>query len=105
MRQIFDRAFINLCNVFLVFIAVPTCNPSIHFMYGIFCFRPPNINDKIFALIGELAGENREVKIADAIEKCTSKGYTPTQVDACIDEYESLNVWQINQTRTKITLI
>nr|XP_022912267.1 DNA replication licensing factor Mcm7-like [Onthophagus taurus] len=67
--------------------------------------RPMNVNDKIFAIIGELAGDNKTVKVSDILEKCASKGYNPDQVDACIEEYEELNVWQINQTKTRITFI
>lgn len=67
--------------------------------------RAPNVNDKIFAIVRELAGDKKIVKVADVVEKCSGKGYTPGQVDTCIEEYEELNVWQINQTRTKITFI
>ncbi|XP_028155509.1 DNA replication licensing factor Mcm7 [Diabrotica virgifera virgifera] len=67
--------------------------------------RPPNINDKIYALITELAGDTKTVAVSSALEKCASKGYNPDQVDACIEEYEELNVWQVNQTRTKLTFI
>ncbi|XP_025836346.1 DNA replication licensing factor Mcm7-like [Agrilus planipennis] len=69
-------------------------------------FRPAgSVNDKIFALIRELAGDSKIVKISDVLEKCSSKGYKPDQVDNCIEDYEALNVWQVNQTRTKITFI
>ncbi|XP_055624873.1 DNA replication licensing factor Mcm7 [Toxorhynchites rutilus septentrionalis] len=64
-----------------------------------------NRSDKIFALIRELAGANETVKISDIMERCIAKGHKPDQVDSCIDEYEELNVWQVNQTRTKITFI
>ncbi|CAH1098449.1 unnamed protein product [Psylliodes chrysocephalus] len=67
--------------------------------------RPPNVNDKIFAIISELAGDNKTVTMSAVLEKCASKGYNPDLVDACIDEYEELNVWLINQTRTKLTFI
>ncbi|XP_055612968.1 DNA replication licensing factor Mcm7 [Uranotaenia lowii] len=64
-----------------------------------------NTSDKIFALVRELAGASKTVKISDVMERCTTKGYKPDQVDACIEEYEELNVWQVNQTRTTITFI
>ncbi|XP_065079085.1 DNA replication licensing factor Mcm7 [Ochlerotatus camptorhynchus] len=64
-----------------------------------------NTSDKIFALVRELAGSSKTVKISDVLERCTTKGYKPDQMDACIEEYEELNVWQVNQTRTKITFI
>ncbi|KAJ3653658.1 hypothetical protein Zmor_012897 [Zophobas morio] len=68
-------------------------------------YRPPNVNDQIFGIVRELAGDAKTVKIADVVEKCATKGYNPDQVDSCIEEYEELNVWQVNQTRTKITFI
>lgn len=65
----------------------------------------PSTSDKIFALVRELAGQSKNVKIEDVMHRCTNKGFKPEQVDACIEEYEELNVWQVNQTRTKITFI
>lgn len=64
-----------------------------------------NTSDKIFALVRELAGESKTVKVADIMERCTTKGYKPDEVDECIETYEELNVWQVNQTRTKITFL
>lgn len=65
----------------------------------------PNTSDKIFALVRELAGTSKTVKISDVMDRCHNKGFKPEQVDACLEEYEELNVWQVNQTRTKITFI
>ncbi|CAG9797946.1 unnamed protein product [Chironomus riparius] len=64
-----------------------------------------NTSDRIFSIIRELAGNQKTVKISDVMDRCTTKGYKPDQVDICIEEYEELNVWQVNQTRTKITFI
>lgn len=61
--------------------------------------------DRIFAIVRDLAGSSQTVKIADVIERCVDKGFKPDQVDACIEEYENLNVWQVNQVRTKITFM
>lgn len=71
----------------------------------LFVCRPPSVNDKIFALIRELAGDQKTVKVSDIIERCSTKGYNRQQVDSCIEEYEELNVWQVNQTHTKLTFI
>uniref|UniRef100_A0A336MAI7 DNA replication licensing factor MCM7 n=2 Tax=Culicoides sonorensis TaxID=179676 RepID=A0A336MAI7_CULSO len=65
----------------------------------------PNTSDKIFALVRELAGQSKTVKVSEVMDRCTTKGFKPDQVDACLEEYEELNVWQVNQTRTKITFI
>lgn len=67
--------------------------------------RPPSVNEKIFSLIRELARDSKTILYKNIIEKCGSKGYTQDQVDTCIEEYEELNVWQVNQTKTKITFI
>lgn len=64
-----------------------------------------NPMNRIFHLIRELAGEKKTVKVSDILERCTSKGFKPDQVNDCIEEYEALNVWQVNQTRTQITFI
>merc|ERR1711970_208001 len=67
--------------------------------------RAQTVVDKIFTLIKEVAGEKRIVKLREVIERCTSEGYKPDQVNECIEEYEELNVWQVNQARTKLTFV
>ncbi|KAL3282490.1 hypothetical protein HHI36_005673 [Cryptolaemus montrouzieri] len=66
-------------------------------------FKPPSINEKIFSIIRELAGDEKTVRYEDILAKCTSKGYNPHAVDDCIEEYEELNIWHVNQSKTKIT--
>lgn len=61
--------------------------------------------NRIFHLIRELAGDKKTVKVSDILERCTSKGFKPDPVYRCIEEYEALNVWQVNQTRRLITFI
>lgn len=60
---------------------------------------------RVFRLIRELAGDRKTVKVSDILERCTTKGFKPGEVNDCIEEYEALNVWQVNQTRTQITFI
>lgn len=67
--------------------------------------RPQNPVDKIYSLIRDLAGDEKTVKVSEILERCTNKGFKPDQVNECIEEYEELNVWQVNQARTKITFI
>ena len=45
------------------------------------------------------------LRLPDAQQRCLTKGFTPDQFDACLGEYEDLNVWQINSNRTKITFV
>jgi DNA replication licensing factor MCM7 len=69
--------------------------------------RAQNVTDKIYAIIREMAPAKgvKSVKVADVMEQCTSKGFKPDAVDACIEEYEELNVWQVNAAHTKITFV
>ena len=67
--------------------------------------RPTSAKDQIYALVRDLAGENKVVKMSAVVERCTTKGFTPAQVDECVEEYEELNVWQVNQTRTTLTFV
>ncbi|XP_061091458.1 DNA replication licensing factor MCM7 [Conger conger] len=69
--------------------------------------------DVIFSLLRELASEGGKgrggvggvVRMADAEQRCVSRGFTPAQFQAALDEYEELNVWQVNQARTKVTFV
>ncbi|XP_074836788.1 DNA replication licensing factor MCM7 [Carettochelys insculpta] len=63
--------------------------------------------DLIFAAVRELAGgaAGRTVPYAEAEQRCISRGFTPAQFQAALDEYEELNVWQVNQARTRITFV
>lgn len=48
---------------------------------------------------------SRTVKMADALERCVAKGFNPDQFEEAIEEYEELDIWQVNQSRTRITFI
>uniref|UniRef100_A0A452H6C0 DNA replication licensing factor MCM7 n=1 Tax=Gopherus agassizii TaxID=38772 RepID=A0A452H6C0_9SAUR len=69
--------------------------------------RPQRAADVIFATVRELVGGagGRSVRYAEAEQRCVSKGFTPAQFQAALDEYEELNVWQVNQARTRITFV
>jgi hypothetical protein len=45
----------------------------------------------------------KSLKVSEVKERCMSKGFKPDQIDECIEEYEELNVWSVNQT--KITFV
>lgn len=72
---------------------------------SIYGCRAQSVVDKIFSVIRELAGGNKTVKLSEIREQCTSKGYQPDHVEECIEQYEELNVWQVNQARTTITFV
>ena len=40
-----------------------------------------------------------------ARQRVLAKGFPPDQFEECLDEYERLNVWQINQSRTRIVFV
>lgn len=67
--------------------------------------RGQTMTDKIYSVIREMAGQQRTLKLADIKERCTSKGYKPDQIEEAIEEYEHLNVFSVNEARTKITFI
>ncbi|GFR21475.1 DNA replication licensing factor mcm7-B [Trichonephila clavata] len=73
-----------------------------------FTGRAQTATDQIFNIIRDIMAENggsRTVKMADALERCLAKGFKPDQFEEAIEEYEELDIWQINQSRTKITFI
>ncbi|XP_054716412.1 DNA replication licensing factor mcm7-B-like [Uloborus diversus] len=69
--------------------------------------RAQTATDQIFGIIREIMIETacRTVKMADALERCIAKGFNPNQFEEAIEEYEELDIWQVNQSRTKITFI
>lgn len=67
--------------------------------------RPQAVTDRIYALIREIAEGQRSLKISEIKERCIDKGFTPDQIEEAIEEYEDLNVFSVNQTRTRITFI
>lgn len=69
--------------------------------------RLQNMTDRIFETIKEMVqdGGPRTIKIVDIHEKCTAKGFKQNAIEECIDEYEELNVWQVNQKKDKLTFL
>lgn len=72
--------------------------------------RTQRPSDVIFSLVRELATEGRGgagglVRMAEAEQRCVSRGFTPAQFQEALEEYEELNVWQINQARSRITFV
>ena len=69
--------------------------------------RPKSAADQIFAIVREMvAGKDpKVVSYTEAQEKCARKGFTPEMFNECSRTYEELNVWVVNNARTKITFI
>ena len=69
--------------------------------------RPKSVSDQIFAIVREMAPTTgpRVINYQEAQEKCARKGFTPDMFNECSKTYEELNVWVVNNARTKITFI
>jgi len=69
--------------------------------------RPKSVSDQIFAIVREMAPTTgpRVINYQEAQEKCARKGFTPDMFNECSKTYEELNVWLVNNARTKITFI
>ncbi len=78
-----------------------------------FLSRTQRPADVIFSLVRELAtegvagrgGAGGVVRMGEAEQRCISRGFTPAQFQEALEEYEELNVWQINQARSRITFV
>lgn len=64
--------------------------------------RQTNTSDLIFKIICGFAGVEKEVKICDIINCSISHGFSSEDVYKCINEYEELNVWFVNQSLTTL---
>ncbi|KAG5452809.1 DNA replication licensing factor mcm7-A [Clonorchis sinensis] len=68
--------------------------------------RPQTYKDAIYHIIRELtSAEDGTTRLADVMERCAARGYTPAQVNEVVDAYENLNVWQVNVGRTRLTVV
>merc|ERR1719187_2072555 len=61
--------------------------------------------DRIYSFILSIAEGDGTVKVQDIRDRATTKGYKPDAIDRCLEEYESLDVWQLNQARTRLTIL
>ncbi|KAA3674234.1 DNA replication licensing factor MCM7 [Paragonimus westermani] len=68
--------------------------------------RPQTYKDIIYHIIRELTTvEDGTSRLADVMERCAARGFTPAQVNEVVDAYENLNVWQVNVGRTRLTVV
>ncbi|BES95242.1 DNA replication licensing factor [Nesidiocoris tenuis] len=67
--------------------------------------RAESTVEKVFRIIRDLAAGSQTVKLADARDACASRGLQISQMDECLEVYEQLNVWQVNQARTTLTFV
>ncbi|NXS12385.1 MCM7 factor, partial [Neodrepanis coruscans] len=63
-------------------------------------------SESILGVLRELAGvKGHWVALAEASSLLGSRGFTPAQIGAALDEYEELNVLQVNPARTRVTFV
>jgi len=67
--------------------------------------RRKKLTDEIYSFIRNMAAGAKTLKIPEIKERCTAKGFKPDDIEKCLDEYEQLDVWQINQAKTKLTIV
>ncbi|CAG7818629.1 unnamed protein product [Allacma fusca] len=71
--------------------------------------RAVPVTEQISQIVRALRSAQAEgqsvITIKSIREKCAQKGFSVEQVDRCLDEYENINVWHINQNRTKLTFV
>ena len=62
---------------------------------------------RIYDVIREMipASGKNTLKMSEIKERCLSKGFKPDKIEECITEYERLNIFHVNDTRTKITFV
>ena len=61
----------------------------------------------VYRIISEHAGITgaSAVNVADVLEKVIKKGRTREELEACMDEYADLNIWQLLSSRTIIRFV
>ena len=66
-----------------------------------------HINTNSYSIIRDYATERGETTINYAsVEKTLlTKGFTQDQIDNCLEEYEAIDVWKINASRTQIAFV
>ncbi|NXT72777.1 MCM7 factor, partial [Chaetops frenatus] len=68
--------------------------------------RCPRPSEAIFGILRDLGGPGgRSLPLPHALQVLGARGFTPAQVGAALDEYEALNILQVNPARTKITFV
>jgi DNA replication licensing factor MCM7 len=62
-------------------------------------------SSKIYRIIRAAAGRNGEVPMRTVRERVLAKGFTEDSLVKCVEEYESLDVWQISENGTRLVFI
>ncbi|NXM06250.1 MCM7 factor, partial [Tyrannus savana] len=63
-------------------------------------------SEAILGVLRELGGPGaRSVSLPQALALLGTRGFTPAQVTQALQEYEQLNVLQVNPARTTLTFV
>ncbi|XP_023319814.1 DNA replication licensing factor mcm7 [Eurytemora carolleeae] len=63
------------------------------------------IVDQVYNTIRNMRDGQTTLKVQDVRDRCTAKGFKQADVDKCLEDYEELDIWQLNQARTKLTFV
>ena len=58
-------------------------------------------SSKIYRIIRAAADRNNEVAMRIIRERVLAKGFTEDSLVKCVEEYESLDVWQVSENGTR----
>lgn len=62
--------------------------------------------DRIYEDIRKMRQDaQKTMKVSEIKERCTAIGYKPSDIDECLEAYEELDIWQLNQAKTKLTFV
>ena len=67
--------------------------------------RDMALNKAADAKEDEASSEGGTVPLADVFERAAAKGLSREVVEHCLEIYERMNVWMLNATRTRLTLV
>jgi DNA replication licensing factor MCM7 len=69
--------------------------------------KPEDVLSRIFHILRDYASisNSREIELATAEAMVLRKGFTAQQLQSCLEEYEALQVVQVNQTRTHVYFV
>lgn len=62
-------------------------------------------SSKIYRIIRAAADRNNEVAMRTVRERVLAKGFTEDSLAKCVEEYESLDVWQVSENGTRLVFI
>ena len=78
------------------------------FLYGLSDAKAREKIKRLFEIAKNLSiqqGEGMPLKISEVLNRAVMKGFKGTQVDACLENYENLSVWQVDKAAGLINFV